>query len=653
MNKTIICCASALILAACGGSSSDNSPNGRPTIPPPVETDIVGTIEPLMRVGNVSLFGDADMTTMGSYGFALIPDESTNIESVRWTQLSGPSLTILAPNSQTIGFDIREAGDYSLSANINTNSGTQTIQHSFSVQESNLIQANVRLDHTVTERGKVSLRVGSLNGDITGASVTWTQTAGPRVLDFAQGETTPSFLTFNLPEVSNDEVIQIRANVTFADGTTAADTSIMTVKDANINDEAFLPSIGIVTSEDMFAFNANSPYKQALESCVYNNVNARSCNFSQLPLIGQVHDMPTVDDILDRTVVSHPWMGERFRGYLEQSAAGQDMLALLRGVTAVVISYDIRPSFYWTATGAIYLDARNFWGTAAERDTLNEAPDFRSNFGSTLQVGVFWRYVKDNQPYMPGQRFSINERESRTFEALEADISWLMYHELGHANDFFPPSLWPSLSMSTNPLAAFRANGTDSDSMIQSFPLTSAQLKDLAQVSFAGQDPNTAQRGYTGDDIQRFFEPDSASSYYSYLNEREDYATLFERFMMQYRLGASADVGIINTVDNPTFDVTWGQRDRFNDPKVQDRLRFTVNRVYPELGDIRSLQENELPSPVFLRSGVPWNSNIDLSSGSGDAQLRGKGPLLLDPRDNHYMLLEGHHHRERPLINAN
>jgi hypothetical protein len=609
---TLFC--SSFILAACGGSSSnDSTPQGRGDLPPPVITESTGDIEPIAVFNNIELYGDSEFVTNGSYGFALTSNDSNQITAVSWQQTSGPTLTILASNSQTIGFDALEAGNYTLQAEVTTNSGTQQITHEFAVQQSNSSIANLRLDHTVTERAKVSLRVDSFNNDISTATITWEQVSGPAVLDL-QSQGNSAF--FNAPAVNKDEVIQFETSVSFADGADAVDVSFITINDTQIIDEAYFPNSNIIASEDVHSFNPNSPYKNAIESCVYTNTLNRTCTFGQLPLLGQQFSAPSVNDILNRTLVSHDWMGQRFRQYLEQSAAGPDMLKLLRGVTAVVISYDVRPSFYWAATGAIYLDARNFWLTPEERDTLNEVPDFRSGFGGDLKFRVFWRYVKDNAPYMPGERFSSAARDTRTFDALEADISWLMYHELGHANDFFPYDVWADLSNSDDPLSFFRNNGTNSDIMINTFPLSSSQMKALAQVSFAGETANSTQKAYVGSDIETFFTPDIAASYYSYLNEREDFATLFERFMMQYRLGASADIGIINTEDNPELLVTWGQRDRFNQTTIQNRTRFTVANILPELGDIAALQAT-LPDPIQLRRNISWFDNINLNENVG------------------------------------
>lgn len=642
-TSVVLCC--AIALSACGGSSNDGQTAGREELPPPVITESVGPIDPIATFGNIELYGDTALNTNGSYGFSLVTSDNSTITSVQWQQTSGPALSLLASNSQTIGFDALEAADYTLQARVETSSGTREITHEFSVQESNSAVANVRLDHTVTERGKVSLRVDSFSHDISTASVVWRQVAGPSVLD-AEGQNNRFF--FNAPAVNGDSVTQFEATVTFEDGSVAIDHSIVMINDAQIDESAYFPNSNIIASEDVYSFNQDSPYRTAIESCIYTNTLNSTCTFGTLPLIGQRTMTPTIDDIMDRTLVSHDWMGQRFREYLEQSAAGPDMLNLMRGVTAVVISYDVRPSFYWAATGAIYLDARNFWVTPQERDTLNEVPDFRSSFGNVLGFRVAWRYVKDNEPYMPGQAFSSAQRESRTFDALEADISWLMYHELGHANDFFPFSAWSTLSNSDDPLSYFRNNGTNSDVMISSFPLSSSQMKGLAQVSFAGETATDTQKNYMADSIQTFFEPDISSSYYSYLNEREDFATLFERFMMQYRLGASADLGIYNTQDNSDVLITWGQRDRFNHPSIQARTRFTVSSILPELGNIAQLQA-ELPAPMLLRPNVSWFDNIDLrdvDQNGAPLQLI-RVPFKLEATQ---LIEESHIHQGRPSL---
>ena len=603
-------------LAACGGSGSSED-SGRDPLPPPVTTPDVAQIQALVTESGLSLFGDNDITRFDSVGFAITSD-NTEIESIRWTQIAGPTLEILSNRSQTIGFDVPQSGDYVLRASVILEGANTPIvmEHEFSAAESVQSNANIRLDHSVVERGSVSLRVNS-SLDLSQSTITWEQVAGPEVLDFTPQE---DDLFFDVPEVNQDRVVQIKVTITSPDGVVQTDDAFVTIDNTVINESGYFPDNQQVVSTDMFVFNDDSPFKLAVEDCVYNNTLDRTCTFSTLPLIGQTTSSPSVEDILDRTLVSHEWMGQRFKQYLEQSAAGPDMLNLLRGVTAVVISYDIRPSFYWAATGAIYLDADNFWVTPNERDTLNEAPDFRAGFGSDLNFIIPWRYVKDNE-YYPVGRYPSDERGVRTFTDLEADISWLMYHELGHANDFFPPNTWNSFALSSDPLTEFRQNGTNSDILDNTFPLRSDEMHALAEVRFSGIDATSVQRSYDADDLIPFFEPDISPTFYSYLNEREDYATLFERFMMKYRLNASADVALITRDNNPNFIVSWGQRDRFNQDNIKDRVRFAVERVLPELGNVEAIQES-LHGPILMDPSLSWFDNIVLPQLSTSSNFR-------------------------------
>ena len=133
---------------------------------------------------------------------------------------------------------------------------------------------------------------------------------------------------------------------------------------------------------------------------------------------------------MDRVLVSHDWMGRNFEDLLLANQDKTDLLRLFNGVTAIVIGAHVRPSFYYALTGAIYLDADNFWLTADERDVIDEAPDFRSAFDRDLQYSGVWRYANSmNQNiFLP---FSAASRIPRDLGYLLQESGWLMYHELG------------------------------------------------------------------------------------------------------------------------------------------------------------------------------------------------------------------------------
>ncbi|MFC3095627.1 hypothetical protein DRW07_08085 [Alteromonas sediminis] len=620
-TRIVLFSAFLILLQACGGGSSgtDTPPPVQPPTPPnpnpPPAAETVSLTE-----NGLQLHGELTALAGESVGFAITTDDQLEIESILWQQISGPNVTVLATHTQVIGFDTSEPGQYQFRVTATLNSDAQRqLNFSLDVADSNSVLANVRLDHSATELGRVSLRVDT-TADKTIDRISWTRLHGPQVNDVqtqsddgeAFDSTRPHSLFFNAPSVTSDSVISYQANVTFTDGSEASDTALVLIDNVTINQDGYFTNNDLYVSSHMIPYREESPYADSLKRCVYNNQFDTSCSFEDLPLLGMETTTPTVEDVLNRTLVSHPWMGQRFEEYLRQSEAGSDMLNLLRGTTAVVISYDIRPSFYWVVSGAIYLDANNFWRTPQERDTLNTRPDFRSNFGNDLQFGIFWRYVKNGQNYLNQAFPAASERGDKPFSGLEASLTWLMYHELGHANDYFPPRRWPTISTTTSPLSYFNDAQPDSTDMDGLYPLTSSELKSLANVSFGGETATAQQRNFVPLDIQGFYAPDRAPAYYAYFNEREDYATLFERFMMLYRLGIPADTGIIGTVNNPNAIVTWGARARITDPALFNRLRYTIERVYPEI-DFDAVYP-DLPATQIFPPNANWFALLDLES---------------------------------------
>ena len=614
-TRTAAALSAALLIGGCGGGGDSGGSTVTPTLgtPAPGFTEVA----PALTVDNLRLFGDLNASVNASVGFVVLSNDSQTLDTIDWQQTSGPAVDLLAAHTQAVGFDIPATGTYEFTVTATTTSGEQralsfTLTAVASGAEN---QANIRLDHMATERGRVSLRVDSPTAKII-TDAQWEQLAGPQAEEIVyQEDSTGGPLQsafFAAPEVSEDQVMEFAVTLTFDDGTTASDTVLVGINDATISSNGIFTQNDMYLTTDLIPYRADTPWAEGLARCVYTNQLVNSCTFSDLPLIGMQTNNPTIETILDKTLVSHPWMGDRFAEFLQNSATSEDMLNLLRGVTAIVISYEVRPSFYWVRTGAIYLDARNFWRTPEERDTLNTAPDYRSDFGNDLQFGIYWRYVKDNSYYYPQASLAESSRNSRDLAQLEAALAWLMYHELAHANDFFPPTSWASIADTQTPLSFFQNNAPRSTLLYNQYPLNSSVLDALADVSFGGETATTAQRNYTASEAADEFSADIAPAFYAYYTEREDYATLFERFMMLHRLGVSADVGVIGTNNNPDALITWGQRNRINQDTLQARTAFTVERVLPNL-NVTQIQA-ELPATIQLRANTSWFDFASLTS---------------------------------------
>lgn len=542
-------------------------------------------------------------------------DEVTNIN---WQQTTGPSVDILANTSKVISFTPTQSGIYGFTVEFTlNNTSEQSLTHSVTITD-DALPITARLSHAVLADNKVSLR-SQLNDRIDASTIVWVQQTGDTVTLENNGDNnTPNSelaIFFDAPQVDNDTIISFTVTATSFTGTTYSDSVGVLVETApSISSNAYFDD----RVADVFVYNPESPYAESLVPCVYANTLTSSCTLSQTPLLANEVDtsssVPTIDNIMDRVVVSHQWMGDRFKEFLTNYDSNNDIKSLLRATTAIVIAYDIRPSFYWAATGAIYLDAENFWLTPTERDTINEAPDFRSSFGNELQFVTPWRYIKNNS--YASNSFSRSSRVTRSPEDGLYRLQALLYHELAHANDFFPSNEWYIHNAYRRVLDAAISSNFESDELAISFPLTSQELYGLAEVSFSGEDATNTQISFLPSDIATFFSSDSASDYYAYSSLREDYAMLFEELMMQHRFGLQRDVAITNqpTGDNISatdYIVTWGQRGRIGDDKLKDRVLFTASRVLPEFDSQEAV--NQLPSPIQMTADDNWIDNLTIS----------------------------------------
>lgn len=542
------------------------------------------------------------------------PNQS--ISNITWQQSAGTPVNLLTPNSKVLTVTPHEPGDYRFTATFTLNNQQQTLTKSFTVNDEEK-PLSVRLGHATVMGNKVSLR-SYLTENFSASEITWRQLAGPNVeLSF---EDNTQLVLFDAPSVTQDSVISLSAEITTEDGSVLEDTVAVLIEQQPLiaNNAYFDEAVAKVSS-----YNPNSPYAQALESCVYNNQLASSCQLNQLPLLASEQTEPTIDQIMDRVLVSHPWMGDRFKQFLQTFDSFGDFRKLLRATTAVVISYDVRPSFYWAATGAIYLDPDDLWLTPEERDTINEAPDYRSDFGNDLRFSIPWRYIKDNDYAF--EYYDIRLRQSRSLNELQYPLSYLLYHELAHANDFFPASHWQIYPGNMRILDAALDQEPESEGLAISFPLQSQLLKNLAQVRFAGDSASSSQAALHPDSITQHFAPDSAVHFYSYFTSREDYAMLFEELMMQHRFGIARDVAVTNNPNHQddnseTLTVNWGMRGRVAAPQIKQRVEYVTERVLPEFELTTAL--NQLAAPLLMQPNKSWLDNLVLSQGKSSNSIR-------------------------------
>ena len=648
--KNVLVLALSFGVYACGGGGG-GSPTA-PTDPTSPPADIPGEIvqlESSLKVGQSTEL--------------ILHAPGDNVTNITWRQTAGSDLEFYAKDSKVIGFTPIEVGSYTIDVDYSVDylagTSTNTMSHTFDVVD-DLSQLTIRLGHAVLEGNGVSL-ISYANNELDGSQIDksswrWTQTQGPNVTFTELSTNGQGSVFFDAPVVDEDTILKFSLTGEI-DGVSYTDDIAILVEDSEISvplsNAPFTNRIA-----DVFLYNSTSPAGQRLVECVYSNsTEYDDCTFGESPLIAQVTTSPSVDDIMDRVVVSHRWMGDQFKKFLETYDTNDDFKNLLRATTAVVISYDIRPSFYSPTLGAIYLDPDDLWETPAQRDTINQAPDYRAGFGAELQFEMPWRYVKDND--YAYYYYPLRNRMSRTLEDSKYSFASLLYHELAHANDFFPSTRWLSYSNSTTIYDAvvevYNAQQIESDFLQNNYPLDpfyasggQNELTKLAQVRF--QDPNLVtqqQIDYTMTDVANMFKTEGAPQFYSYSSTREDLAILFDGFMMHARYGVSRDVAVS---DQDYSDIVWGQRDRIGESWIKPRVSFVATRVLPEFSSAATVVQNMAP-PTALQDGKTWRDSVvidDLTAFKDQKMPAEKN----EPVDSRLVPMDGVHRHIVPRLHA-
>ena len=386
---------------------------------------------------------------------------------------------------------------------------------------------------------------------------------------------------------------------------------------------------------DAKAFKSSSPYARIIGDCIRAENSDEYCRLSTLPLLGMETDSPTIEDVMNRLVVSHDWMGERFEALLQRYPS--EILYLFRGVTAVVIDADIRPAFYTSGTGAIYIDPAYLWLSNQEKATINQKQDFRSGFSDPLDFRSVNRYVNGNEPAYAF--YSLSGSEERSLDDIELLFARLLLHELAHANDFFPPSHHASINAQQTTREAAIALQADSVSnlLYEEQGLSSNRLFSLAGVMYIGREPTTEDLGTTAAVAGAEFEADSASDDYAYTSKYEDVAMLFEVTMMKYFWGVDYDTGFVDVPTGSCSEapvvIGWAQRARIGEPNVKQRAKYVSDRLLGEV-DLTDFYENLAAANDFV-PGSNWCQQAELV-GSESSQAEKLQLKLHDDNHQHH-----------------
>ena len=620
----------ALFVTACGGGGGGSS--GSVPAPAPAPAPMPNPT-PTPACANIQIVADTDVAG-GKTAGASVLSCGAPLASINWTQVSGPTVSLPAASSPTVALETRESGAIRLRATAvlaDGSSATATTDINVGAPAAGSY-LTLRVDHSVRPGTDTSIRAWPVlaDGD-TLSSIVWSQVSGPTVTMDTKDQ---RVMMFKAPAVAADTALRFRATMTTSSGKVDTDDVLV-----SIDRQGAAPADSIFErTARVHPYRPGSAYAGVLVRCTYDvglfyssASNNNLCSAGTLPLLqaeAGVGATPSVAQIMGRVLVSHDFLGANFERFLTNQDPHGDFKRLLAGTTAIVIGSHVRPSFYTAASGAIYLDANNLWLTPEQRDVVTEVPDYRSAFDDALNFTGVGRAVKNNDYARP--TYPSTMRNARPEEVLLVVLGRLMYHELAHAGDYFPPSernLNGGQSIWANVVPRISARSTPSDVLATQFPLRSAEMKGLGQVMYQGTVASALQTSYTAAQVGDFFAGDVASDDYAYSingtsNSREDLAMLFEEFMMAYRHGVQYDVGYTNVfkdgMTSSDLIVAWGQRGRIGAPAIKPRIKLVLQRVAPWI-DLAAV--DALPAPIQMPVGRSWEQNLVLGTGTAMAKV--------------------------------
>ncbi|WP_231891818.1 hypothetical protein [Vibrio sp. HI00D65] len=369
---------------------------------------------------------------------------------------------------------------------------------------------------------------------------------------------------------------------------------------------------GTPSLESISTFKTTSSSPDIVD-CAKAFLEKRSCDLSVIQPIGVDGTDLTIKQIESRLVVSHPWMAESFIAALRE-INDQDLLNLFKPLNSIVLSYDVRPSFYEPSTASMYIDPRNLWRTKSEWDSIYQQDDYRKNFQTEFKFDKAQRYVEQGSyDYVTySNTYNAATYHQRRAEHVAPGLFRLLAHELAHANDFLPASDLIQMPNSGTIYDYLQKLQTLNRDLSDSNPLNSTTLRGAAQVAFRGKAMTDDVRNLTGEAAGIEFEGDSAAAFYSYSHSAEDVAMLFEAYMMYKKYNAISDFAFVSIPQSSNascneWKIQWGQRSRLSDHGVQDRAVFVVNRILGKPNvEIRKELANLPDNPSAFAQGVGW-----------------------------------------------
>jgi hypothetical protein len=249
--------AGALLASCGGGGGSGGAVSGTPA-PIPVPGAPAGCVVHIVADSGVEAGKTAGAAAQACTGM---------LADVTWTQVSGPTVTLLAARSSTVAFETAATGTVRLRADVRMADGSAasaTTDIAVSAQPAGST-ITVRADHAARPDTDTSVRAWpTLVAGESLRDIVWTQVSGPAV---TMDTTNNRLLMFKTPNVTADTVLKFRATMTTSSGRQDYDDVLIGVDAQAAKPNGYL----FASTERVHPYRPASQYAGVLTRCAYDN----------------------------------------------------------------------------------------------------------------------------------------------------------------------------------------------------------------------------------------------------------------------------------------------------------------------------------------------------------------------------------------------
>jgi hypothetical protein len=215
--------------------------------------------------------------------------------------------------------------------------------------------------------------------------------------------------------------------------------------------------------------------------------------------------------------------------------------------------------------------------------------------------------------------YSSRPDTSRTTMELAPLLIKLLFHELAHANDFFPHTLYKmenfDSSKSYYETAEIQWDAEKTLSQKMKTPLISPDWIKAGSILYQGEKADTDALNTTAQTMVREFIADGAVDPYAYSTSNEDLAMLVEESLLRLYYEYDSYVIIIKlphanfTIPETfTHPIAGGVKNKISAPHVKVRALDVIERMFDSAFAQKISQSLDLIKPVIIPEDTRWEN---------------------------------------------